>query len=49
VVKLQIAKINLKYQRGNQNPYIERQTIQWTKYKKDKQNLSTNISQKTKD
>jgi hypothetical protein len=39
-----------KYQRGNQNRYIERQTTQWPKGKvqKDKQ-LSTKHTYKTKD
>jgi hypothetical protein len=39
-----------RYQRGNQNPYIEEQTIQWPKEKvqKDKQ-LSTKHTYKTED
>ena len=39
-----------KYQRGNQNPYIEEQTTQWPKEKvqKDKQR-STKHTYKTKD
>ena len=39
-----------KYQRGNQNPYIEEQTTQWPKEKvqKDKQR-STKHTHKTKD
>ena len=39
-----------RYQRGNQNPYIERQTTQWSKEKvqKDKQR-STKHTYKTKD
>ena len=39
-----------KYQRGNQNPYIEEQTTQWPKEKvqKDKKR-STKHTYKTKD
>ena len=46
----QIVKRVWRYQRSNQNPYIEEQTIQWTKEKaqKDKQR-STKHTYKTKD
>jgi hypothetical protein len=40
-----------RYQRGNQNPYIEEQTTQWPKEKvqKNKKQRSTKHTHKTKD
>jgi len=51
IIILQYARRVLRYQRGNQNPYIEEeQTTQWSKEKvqKDKQR-STKHTHKTKD
>jgi len=50
VVKSSFARRVWRYQRGNQNPYIEEQTTQWPKEKvqKDKQR-STKYTYKTKD
>ena len=47
---IKVYKKSLRYQRGNQNPYIEEQTIQWPKEKvqKDKQR-SPKFIYKTKD
>jgi len=41
VASCYVERRDCRYQRGNQNPYIEEQTRQWTKEKvlKDKQRL----------